>query len=124
MAAVGGAIAFLFGYVFVQGAGCISRELITQSPFGAVLGSEGSSVYALRALATNPAVPFLDEPCSSLCTVGNRCNGRRCSVRMMPAVFAEAFALSLVQKWGFPIADKSQPFSGIVFDYVRRKPQR
>lgn len=32
--------------------------------------------------------------------------------------------MSLAQKWGFPIAEELQPFSGIVFEYVRSKPQR
>ena len=50
-AVVGGAIAFLFGYVFVQGAGCISWEFITQSPSGAVLGSEGGIFPAIAGSA-------------------------------------------------------------------------
>ncbi len=50
-AVVGGAIAFLFGYVFVQGAGCISWEFITQSPSGVVLGSEGGIFPAIAGSA-------------------------------------------------------------------------
>ena len=50
-AVVGGVIAFLFGYVFVQGAGCISWEFITQSPSGAVLGSEGGIFPAIAGSA-------------------------------------------------------------------------
>ena len=47
IAVVCGVIGFLFGYVFVQGAGCISWEFITQSPSGAVLGSEGGIFPAI-----------------------------------------------------------------------------
>lgn len=38
---------FLFGYVFVQGAGSISWEFLTQPPRGAVLGMEGGIFPAI-----------------------------------------------------------------------------
>ncbi len=44
---VAGVIVFLFGYVFWQGAGCISWEFLTESPSGAVLGSEGGIFPAI-----------------------------------------------------------------------------
>lgn len=40
-------ILFLFGYVFVQGAGSISGEFLTQPPRGAVLGMEGGIFPAI-----------------------------------------------------------------------------
>ncbi len=40
-------ILFLFGYVFVQGAGSISWEFLTQPPRGAVLGMEGGIFPAI-----------------------------------------------------------------------------
>lgn len=46
-AVVAGTVAFLFGYVFWQGAGCVSWEFLTQSPSGAVLGSEGGIFPAI-----------------------------------------------------------------------------
>lgn len=47
MAVVAGCIVFLFAYVFSQGAGCISWEFITQSPSGAILGTEGGIFPAI-----------------------------------------------------------------------------
>ncbi len=46
-AVVAGIIAFLFGYVFYQGAGCISWEFLTEAPSGAVLGTEGGIFPAI-----------------------------------------------------------------------------
>lgn len=46
-----GVIAFLFGYVFWQGAGCISWEFLTESPSGAVLGTEGGIFPAIMGSA-------------------------------------------------------------------------
>ncbi len=47
IACIIGVIAFLFGYVFWQGAGCISWEFLTEAPSGAVLGSEGGIFPAI-----------------------------------------------------------------------------
>ena len=40
-------IAFLFGYVFVQGADALSIEFLTQAPRGSVLGTEGGILPAI-----------------------------------------------------------------------------
>ena len=41
IALVLGTVVFLFGYIFWKGGSSISWEFLTQSPRGAVLGSEG-----------------------------------------------------------------------------------
>lgn len=42
-----GVIVFLFGYVFYEGSGVISWEFLTESPSGAVLGTEGGIYPAI-----------------------------------------------------------------------------
>ena len=43
-----GTILFLFGYIFWKGGASISWDFITQSPRGAVLGSEGGIWPAIK----------------------------------------------------------------------------
>lgn len=50
-ALVCGIVLFLFGFVFAQGAPCISWEFLTEPPAGAVLGTEGGIFPALAGSA-------------------------------------------------------------------------
>ena len=51
-----GAVLFLFGYIFWQGAGTISWEFITQPPRGVVLGEEGGIAPAITGSLAFTAV--------------------------------------------------------------------
>ena len=92
-------IAFLFGYVFVQGAGCISWEFITRSPNGAVLGSEGGIFPAIVGSAWFTGVALVLAVPLSVGTAAYRvffCKNGRVSVLVGRVISVIAGAPSIV----------------------------
>ena len=63
-----GVILFLFGYIFVDGAGAISWEFLTQSPKGMVIGTEGGILPAIVGSAWYTGIACLFGGVLGICT--------------------------------------------------------
>lgn len=63
-----GTILFLFAYIFINGAGAVTWEFLTESPKGMIIGTEGGILPAIAGSACYTAIACLFGALLGICT--------------------------------------------------------
>ena len=63
-----GTIFFLFAYIFINGAGAITWEFLTESPKGMIIGTEGGILPAIVGSAWYTGIACLFGAILGICT--------------------------------------------------------